>query len=336
MKRIGSFFVFFLTLCLISFAANAQLSLFRMFEETHIWRNPAYAGARERPVAAVAGRLQWLNFDPDDGSNAYRGYLAAFDAPWAAARGGWGATYLRTHDMGGAFRQNELRLNYAYRAQFAENAELRMGLAAGIRYHRIRTEGLRFPSQYDALTGLDPNRPGGASGIDEHRFSGSFSPGLWLRLGRLKVGASCANLLLFGDNLNSPGNDEDLFRYSGLRVVYLNARYTQRVGDLLEITPSVMTRRPSGEPNLDTYEARATVGLAKRRLFVGGGATFLELTHDWGARHSWNLLAGGRPVEHLELAALVEFVNGPYTIDYELVGPTLEFSAAWFFGDAPD
>ena len=168
---------------------------------------------------------------------------------------------------------NELRLNYAYRARLAGEAEIRLGLAGGFQHRSLRLEDARFPNQYSALTGFDPDRPSGEPDLKEQLFSGTVSPGLWLRLGNFEAGAACRNLVMFGRTDFSEFEGQD--SYAGRRWLFFDARYTITVADMFEITPAILSRHQTQHVYYST-DTRATIGLKDRRLFVGGGISYLN------------------------------------------------------------
>lgn len=326
-----SYAVLFSVFCAAAFClpqlAQGQTGLFRNFEETRLRRNPAFAGANGAASVSAAARLEHLNRD-----DAGRTFLVLYEAPSEALRGGWGVSVL--HFDGGGYdidmiRATELRLSYARPFSLGPEATLRAGLAASLARSATTTG--------DRLRGLSESRVNDP----ERSVSGSVSAGLALQAGNFEAGAAWSNPAAFGavteeaDISAEPGARDFHQRWSMLSV---SARFVAKIGDKYEITPAAIHRHFPRE-SIYATEARTTFGLKGRRLFLGGGAGVWNWgnTGDYFSRPAfWTAAAGGRPMKKLELAAALEGPAGERAgSNFNRNGLTFEFSASWFFGEAP-
>lgn len=320
-KIIIAFILTAAAVCAAASGALAQGYFFRQIAETHLLRNPAYAGAQEQAVASAAGRLQWLNMTEGENGRGPRTYAAMFDLPVEQLGGGLGAAFLR--DQNGPFTANEFRLNYAYRARLGDEMELRFGASPTLRVSTL--DGYR-------LNAADPNDPTLEDRTNQKSTNTelAFAFGGWFRFRDLRLGASVADVAVVGSGAFSSGERARRF--------YANAAYDWQVADFLEISPAVLTRHFFGDGfDRNMSDFRLTAGLPDRRLFAGVNVTYIDYLDDAegaspGFGHATSAIIGGRPIPQLELAALIEWLGDGQA--YEVFGPSAEVSASWFFGAA--
>lgn len=139
-----------------AFAARAQDPQYSQFYANQVLLSPAFTGAAEGPRLAMNARSQWAAIP-----GAYNTFAVAFDSPFYIGPSRHGAGVVVQADQAGAGNLTKLDVlgSYSFRVLLNKYNAIRLGLNAGFQQSTIDFTRLRFPNQYDQLTGFDPNRP---------------------------------------------------------------------------------------------------------------------------------------------------------------------------------
>lgn len=151
----------------------AQDPQFSQFYANQVLLSPAFTGSTEGPRLALNARSQWSAIP-----GAYRTFAAAFDLPvyFGETRHGLGLSFMADQAGAGNLTKLDIVGNYAYRILLNDYNAIRLGLGFGIQQTTIDFYRLRFPNQYDPVSGFDPSRTSGEI-ADESRITPEITAG---------------------------------------------------------------------------------------------------------------------------------------------------------------
>lgn len=303
-------------------SAQAQDPQFSQLFSNQVLLNPAFTGAGQGPRIAFNFRRQWA-FIP----GAYRTFALAYDQPvqFGRTNHGLGLSIMADQAGEGNLTKLDFLANYAYEIPLTKNVNqvsaLRLGLSFGIQQASLDYLNLRFPEQFDPLTGFTGGQPGEV-GI-ESRINEDISFGALYVHKLFFVGASVHHITTPRQQFIETGNVQPPGAELPMRVQAIaGARFqvTKYADKNIFVSPAFMFRNqgPFQQIDFGVYAEReplviglwyrnqdaviAIVGLKYRNFNIGYSydATVSELT---------NGLSGG---SH-EVSVSVEF-NQPRSI----------------------
>jgi len=139
-------------------SAFAQDPQFSQFYANQVLLSPAFTGSAEGPRLALNARSQWAAVP-----GGFKTFAAAFDMPvyFGETRHGLGLSFMADQAGAGQLTKLDVLGNYAYRLLINDNHAVRLGLNFGFQQTTIDFFRLRFPNQYDPVTGFSPDRNSG-------------------------------------------------------------------------------------------------------------------------------------------------------------------------------
>lgn len=152
MKRIFPFFLLLVLLFYCPLMIKAQSrKIISQYQEIHGYYNPSLSGYQGSSVKTLV-RNQWGPLDRNPRSYFVGGDLDFSDlsgTPDSSVEGKNAMGVSLLADGHGAFKENQLQINYASRIRVSEKANLRLG--AGLFYQAVRLDGnlLTFEQQND-------------------------------------------------------------------------------------------------------------------------------------------------------------------------------------------
>jgi len=161
-----------LVICLTLLAGktNGQDPGFSQLYASPIFLNPAFAGNREKPRAALFYRQQGPGFQMK-----YLSFGVAYDQPVEWAHGGAGLMIWSDHQGSGIIRRTSADAMYSYHLQVSEEWFIDAGFQVSWIQKRVVSEGLVFPDMIDPGSGN--LLPTGESMPDYSRGFVDFSTG---------------------------------------------------------------------------------------------------------------------------------------------------------------
>ncbi|MEM8908871.1 MAG: type IX secretion system membrane protein PorP/SprF, partial [Bacteroidota bacterium] len=256
-----SLFSFFLWLS-FCWSLAAQDALYTLFDRSPILLNPALTGDipdQQKHRIIYQHRAQWFDALRDE---RYEHFAVAYDQniPLCSNQGasaigiGLQAISEEIPYLSGSpnYKTNKLALDLAYRRTLGKRVYFAGGFEAEWLHHRLDTEGLQFPSQYDGLGAFSSSTLSGELLLNPDNSSASaFSIGGGLVLtidniklknlkktsGLLRIGSALHHLTR--PNLSLVGNSEDQEATRSIRWT-THFRWQFPISDHFSLTPHGM------------------------------------------------------------------------------------------------
>ncbi len=143
-------------ICLLFFVfttgiVKAQDLIYSQYYNAPLLLNPAFAGNTDYPLLNVNYRNQWPAFD-----KAYVSSFASYDQYFPNARSGFGISLFSDNQGGGIITNTSVTLTYAYKIEFGDDWQLKLGLSSGVGQTRLDWDQLIFLDQIDPINGPQP------------------------------------------------------------------------------------------------------------------------------------------------------------------------------------
>ncbi|NND63864.1 MAG: type IX secretion system membrane protein PorP/SprF [Flavobacteriaceae bacterium] len=203
--------------------------------------NPAYAGTREGLSIGLLGRTQWVNFDgaPKTGTLSVNTPIGALD--------NMGLGLSIVHDEIGPATESNINVDYAYRINASDNAQVSFGVKAGLDLLDIDFSKLNIPVE-------------GAGDVFDGQIDRKVQPqigaGVYYYTNKFYAGLSVPNFLTtkhFDESqIDNIVNDPNSFAgetTAAERLHYfLIAGYVFDINENLKFKPATLIKVVSGSP----------------------------------------------------------------------------------------
>jgi len=245
----------------------SQDPIYSQYFNAPLQLNPAFAGNSTSPLVAVNYRNQW----PGWGPRAYATYSTSYDQFFEEINSGFGINVNADNAGDGILQTYKLSGIYAYRIQFANDIQAKLGLEASFFQSRLDWDKLVFLDQLDPTgfeTGGGTLLPSGEippNNLSVNRFD--FSAGLLIYSPKLYGGIAIKHLnspdtKFIEDPVNRFGGLPLRFSIHGGYTIDLPSRNNDGFGTFL--APSIMLVQQS-----DFFQVNAGA-LLNRESFFGG------------------------------------------------------------------
>jgi len=189
--------------------------------------NPAYAGVHDNISASLLSRHQWAGFEGAPNTQTFTAH-----GPLDFLNIGLGFTFMR--DAIGPTSQNVALLDYSYKLQLTETANLSVGLRSALTFFNLELNSLETTDVEGGLTDLNLN----------NKFLPNFGFGLYYEADDYYIGASAPRILknkLYADNTNDKsGRLEQHF--------FVTGGYLFDIDPNVQCQPSVLGKFVDGAP----------------------------------------------------------------------------------------
>jgi type IX secretion system PorP/SprF family membrane protein len=244
-------------------SVSAQDPVFSQFYAAPLQLNPAFAGTTLAPRFTFNHRNQYPNWP-----NAYITYAASFEQEVAALNSGFGIQVMTDAAGDGIYKNSHVSGIYSYRLRLGKDANVRIGLEAGMYQARVDWDRLLFEDQIDPIEG--PTDPAGNPFQTEESRPESLTSTLF---------DASAGILFYSRNV-----------YGGLSLKHLN----RPDESFLKINENLF----AGRPLRITLHGGAEFDLGKRnkrggRAFISPNAMFVK-QGDTGQINVGTYLGSGR------------------------------------------
>lgn len=218
MKKI----IIILALISYGFVFAQQDPLVSSYMFNSLFLNPGYAGTHQFYESSLLYRNQWGKFD-----GAPRTSLFSLDGPMMGDKMGIGL--IVSNDKIGVTNETEASLNYAYHLKVKENAQLSLGVKAGITSIRANLDDLVYWDDDQVLN----------QGVQRVTIP-KFGFGAYYYSDKFYAGLSIPSLLAYEKNMGFSFDIDKSSHYT--RHYYLNLGYVYTLSDLFKIKPAALLR----------------------------------------------------------------------------------------------
>lgn len=304
MKKYLSFFLVFLGLAFHGLYAQSR-KLISQYHALSGYFNPSLTGYGGSEIKALV-RNQWgpLNSNPKSyflGADVEFSDFSGKESSVVEGKNAMGFALLT--DTHGAFRENQLLINYATRIRVAEKANVRLG--AGVFYQGVKLDGnqLTFEQQND------PKLSEYLGKVSDQQFL-DFNLGISLTHPNYYFGYSIQRI----NSGRISGGDSFLDRFPKEHMI--QAGYRQDLSQDFEVSTDFLYRSWEGGRDILDFNLRL---LMKKTVWLGFGHRF-----DFASN-----VQGGIKIKRLKFGYVYEF---PSSTNYLLPGNIQEFMLSYQLG----
>jgi type IX secretion system PorP/SprF family membrane protein len=241
--------------------------------------NPAYAGSQETFTASAIFRKQWVGINDAPQTQTFSAHSPLDKLRYRKRPGSKVSLGLTLfNDRIAITNQTGLFVVYAYRLKLANNANLSMGIQAGLSQFRVK---------YSELSLNDPSFLTG----DISEWAPDFGGGLYYHTQRFYAGLSVPHLL-------HKYHDQRKSSLTTVPQYFMTMGYVFDVSESIKIKPSYLIKRIRGNPlqldvNCNVFLSRILeVGLSWRSFESISSMIQLQLNSRFSIGYAYDLPAG--------------------------------------------